>query len=266
MVEPGQPPPVRHRLIDRVAGRGGAEALAVARAEAPDAVLVEQGLGGGQEGEAAFLVAGGALGRRIEAAHALDLVAEEVEPQPLALARREEVDDSAAHRIFAGILDGVGAVVAVGAEQGRQFRHVDPLARRETGDELADPERGQGALGRGVDGGDEKLRPGRLALKRVEGRQPLRRGAQRRRGPVVGQAVPGREGEHLELGREIGRRVLEMPHRRLVGRDEHRPALRGAREVRGEPGQEARGRSGQGHRPLRGEDLVEVGHYSGCLI
>ena len=103
MVDAGEPPPVRDRLIERIAGRGGAEHLAIARAEALDAVLVEQGLGGGEQGEAvdpvdAALVAG------IEAADALDLVAEEIEPERLLLARREQIDQAAAHRELAGIV------------------------------------------------------------------------------------------------------------------------------------------------------------------
>ena len=41
-----------------------------------------------------------------------------------------------------------------------------------------------------------------LRLERVQRRQPLGRHAQRRRGAVVGQAVPAGKGQHLELGRE----------------------------------------------------------------
>ena len=86
MVDAGDAAAVRHRLVERIAGRGGAEQFAIGGAEALDAVLVEQGLGGGQQGEAVDPV-DAALGRGIEAAHALDLVAEEIEPQRLLLAR-----------------------------------------------------------------------------------------------------------------------------------------------------------------------------------
>src|SRR3546814_18981443 len=53
---------VRNRLIERVAGRGRAEAFAVTAAEALDAVLVEQRFGCGQGGEAVD-AAGGETGR-----------------------------------------------------------------------------------------------------------------------------------------------------------------------------------------------------------
>src|SRR5438309_9911944 len=103
MVDAGQAAPLGNRLVDRIAGRGGTESFAVARAEALDAVFVEQGLGSGEEGEAASLVAGRALRAGIEAANALDLVAEEIEAQAFALAGREEIDDAAAHRELAGV-------------------------------------------------------------------------------------------------------------------------------------------------------------------
>src|SRR3546814_16300418 len=86
---------VRNRLIERVAGRGRAEAFAVTAAEALDAVLVEQRFGCGQEGEAVD-AAGGALVARIEGAHALDLVAGEIEPQCVFLAARKQSDPPAA--------------------------------------------------------------------------------------------------------------------------------------------------------------------------
>jgi hypothetical protein len=58
------------------------------------------------------------------------------------------------------------------------------------------------------------------------------------------------------------RGVDDRPHRRLVGRDEDRAAaatVRGAREIGGEPRQETRRHAGQRHRPVGGEDLLEVG-------
>ena len=193
MVDAGDPPPVRHRLVERIAGRGGAEQFAIGRAEALDAVLVEQGLGGGQQGEAVDPV-DAALGGGIEAAHALDLVAEEIEPQRLLLAGGKQVDEAAAHRELAGIAHRLGAAIAIGLEQGREPVEVDPLAGREPGDELADAERRQRPLRRGVDGGDEQLRPGRLALQRVQASPAARRSraATASCGRRAGSPRPGR--------------------------------------------------------------------------
>ena len=79
----------------------------------------------------------------------------------------------AAHRIFALVVDGVGADVAVGLEQRGQLVAADPLAGFQAGDELADAERGQRALGRGVGGGQDELRLLRRALQPVERGEPL---------------------------------------------------------------------------------------------
>ena len=103
MLHARQPPPVADRLVERIAGGVGAELLAIAGAEALDRLLVEQGLAGRHQGEGLGL-AGRALVGGVEPAHRLDLVAEEVEPERRLLARREQVDDRAAHRIFAGVV------------------------------------------------------------------------------------------------------------------------------------------------------------------
>src|SRR5689334_20041583 len=112
MLHAGEATAVAHCLIERVAGGGGSEHLAVAAAEALDAVLVEQRFGGGEEHEMIDRT-GGALIIGVEAAQSLDLVAEEIEPQRAGFAGGEEIDDAAAHRIFAGVMDGVGAHIAV---------------------------------------------------------------------------------------------------------------------------------------------------------
>ena len=105
------PAAVGKRLVERILCRGRAELLAIAGAEALDAVFVEQRFGRRHQGEGFGLV-GRALVGGIEAAQAVDLVAEEIEPQRAVLARREEVDQRAAHRIFAVLGDRVGALVA----------------------------------------------------------------------------------------------------------------------------------------------------------
>ena len=190
MLHAGEAAAFADRLVERVAGRGGAEQVAVAAAEALDRFLVEQRFGRGEQGEAVE-PAGGALVGGVEGADALDLVAEEVEAERLLLAGREQVDEAAADRELALIVDGVGADVAVGLEELREAVAVDPLAGREGGDELADAERGDDALGRGVGGGEEELRPGALGLQAVERGDALGHDAQAGRGAVVGEAVPG---------------------------------------------------------------------------
>ena len=258
VIDSSDPAPVRNRLVDRIAGRGGAEPLAIGGAEALDAVFVEQGFRGRQQSEA-FDPVDASLGGGIEAAHAFDLVAEEIQPERFRLARREEIDQAAPDRELSGIANRLGSSISVRLEQSGQPVDSHPLPRGQSGDKLADPERRQGSLEHRVHRRDEKLGPGLLALEGVEGREPLGRRAKRRRASIVGEAVPGGEAQHFELGREIAGRIGKRPHRRFVGRDEDGAALRRAREIGGEPGQEARRDAGQGHRPLRGNDRGKVG-------
>src|SRR5690349_11184111 len=100
MLHAAHSPAFGQRLIERVASRGRSEFLAIARTEALDAVLVEQSLRSGHQGEAVSLV-GRALVGGIETPQALDLVAEEIEPKRQLLSGREKVDQRAADRIFA---------------------------------------------------------------------------------------------------------------------------------------------------------------------
>ena len=253
MLHAGHPPAVGHRLVERVAGRVGAELLAVARAEALDRLLVEQRFRRRHQGEGLGLV-GRALVGGIEAAQALDLVAEEVEPERLLLAGREQVDERPAHRIFAMLGDGVGALVAKGVQLLDQLLALDPLALGDAPGQLADAERASAAAG----SRHWRWRPAAAALSRfacsafsVASRSAITRRAGR--SAVVGQAVPGREGQHLDLGREQRHGVGKRAHRRFVGGDHHRAAalpdaVRRAREVGREPRQEARRHAGQGQR------------------
>ena len=102
------------------------------------------------------------------------------------------------------------------------------------------------ALGRGAGGGDQQLRLVALAPAArcsVASRSAMTRSAGR--GAVVGQAVPAGQGQHLDLGREQRRRCRRArasPLRRRRSRPRGRlaRAVRRAREIGGEPRQEAR--------------------------
>ncbi len=65
-----------------------------------------------------------ALSEGRERAHRLDLVAEELDPERLAAGRREDVDDAAAHRELAAIVDPLDPLVAGERERLRQA--LDP--------------------------------------------------------------------------------------------------------------------------------------------
>ncbi len=161
-----QTPPVAHRLIERIAGCSRAEGFAIATAKALDRVFVQQGFGGGEEGEALHRP-GRPLIARIEPAERFYLIAEEVEPQGLGFAAGIQIDDAAPDRKFACVMHGVGADIAVGLKQFGKLRYRDPLARREACDQLTHAERRQRALRDGIDRREDKLRGLWLGLQGV---------------------------------------------------------------------------------------------------
>ena len=110
----------------------------------------------------------------------------------LRLARREQVDQRPAHGIFAGLGDGVGALVAERVQLPDQRLAVDPLALGDAPGQLADAERGQQPLGRGIGGGDQQLRACR-ASPAARSASPAARpspAAPARRGRRAGSPTP----------------------------------------------------------------------------
>ena len=72
-------------------------------------------------------LADGALRLRIEAADRFQRVAEEVQPHRRGHARRVEVDDAAAHGVFAGLAHGRGAQEAVGLQPAARGRSMSTM-------------------------------------------------------------------------------------------------------------------------------------------
>jgi hypothetical protein len=218
MFHPGLPPPFADGLIQRIAGCGRPEQLAIAGAEPLDARLVQQRLAGREQGKAVQMPLRALIGR-VKAAQRFHLVAEKIDAHTAGLARRVEIDDAAAHRELALIGHRVDTDEAVGDQQLGQRVAVDPRAGLQAGRQLADAKRGQGALRDRGDGGQDQLAALRRSLQRCQGRQPV--GADPHAGPrpVIGQAVPCRKTVHRQFGGEKGGRIRDCRHRRVVGRD-----------------------------------------------
>ena len=162
-----------------------------------------------------------ALRLRIEGADGLDLVAEKVEPHRLAHARREQIEDAAADRIIAGLAHGRGAGIAIQFEPARDPLHRQHIAGRGR-QRLPHHHGARGhALQDRVDGGQHHR--GLVAgLDIGEPRQrghALRQHAGMRRHAVIGQAVPGREFQPLDLGREERKSARQRRHPRSVAAD-----------------------------------------------
>ena len=216
--------------------------------------------------------AGRALVGGVEAAHRLDLVAEEIEPQrgrvrPPGTGRR-----STRAPQFAG-------VVRPRRCAGSRWRRAGRPARRARS---ARPRRGAGSAG-GCGTGSARAgsrhwrwRPAvagpcaaACSAWSVASRSAITRSAGR--GAVVGQAVPRRA---ASAPRPRARtpapcrpaRASPLRRRRRSPRGRLAPVpMRRAREIGGEPRQEARGHAGEGQRRLRLEDALRAARSLGDL-
>ena len=170
------------------------------------------------------------LGGRIEGPDRLQFRAEHVQPHRLLKARREDIDDSPTHRELALLRHGRGAHIAVGREIPFQRRclEIKTDRRLEPGPVGHFPRRC--ALRRRADRGHNQHRRAvaRRALRQPgQGRHPLRRNRGRRAQPVIGQAVPRRELDHLDALGEEAEGLNKLAHPGIVPRHEQPDAAPG---------------------------------------
>ena len=218
--------------IERIIARR-AEQVQIAGAEPADGAGVQQGLGHGRQGDLGAL-AGRALGRRIEGADRFQFGAEHVEPYRLLEARRKDIDDPAAHGVFAALVDGRGAHVAVGGEIDLQRLDIElpPDDGLEPGG-AGDLARRRALEGRGH-GRDDQQRPGLVGGAPGQSGQrghAFGRDARGRAQPVVGQAVPGRKLDDLDVPGEEVERLHEGAGAREVPGHEDADAAGGLQPV-----------------------------------
>ncbi len=206
------------RFVERIVMADGPEQLAIAGAEALDRRLVEQHLAHRLQREALQRGAA-ALAHRVEAADRFQSVAEQVEAQRLGRARREQIDDTAAQRVFARLAHRVGAPVAVMGEERNQL--LDLQCAADLGREhhaLEHPAR-RHALQDGVDGGDHHPPAAGPCGRIGQDLQGINAPADDRaigRHAVIGQTVPSREGQHLQRRVEKRQRLGQRRHARVV--------------------------------------------------
>ena len=250
-------------LVQRIVALGRAELGDIAHAEAADGVGDELEFRDRHQVERAH-VEQRALGLGVEGADRFQAVAEEVEPDRLFEAGRKQIEDAAAHGVFAGLAHGRGAVVAVVLEPGDDGVHRHDIAGRDRQrlrrDQLA---RGH-ALHDGVHRGQHDQRlvaAGERCQPRQRG-QALRQNAAMRRDAVIGLAIPGREGQHRQIGGEELQRAFELLHPGAVAADHGkadgrllRPRRDGAGEIGDDEALGALGDIGKRQRAAGREQL-----------
>ena len=201
-------------LVERVVA-DRAEQFAIAGPETRDGGIVECEFDHRfQRQPVAF--AGRALGRRIEIADLLDLVAEQVETYRFLEARREQIDDTAADGIFAGLTHRLGFVVAVLREEELHDRDIDAIPHRHREGGIAHHVLRRHALRSGVHGRDDQARLFRRRQQLGEGGDTLPDNLGIRRDAVVRQTIPGRERHDLKC------RIVKCDQ---VGKPRHAPVI-----------------------------------------
>ena len=223
----GEAAALAHRLVERIARRHGAEGGPIVLAEAADRLLAQHHLAGRHEVERAGSGrwCAGSPDRR---GGSISSVSPKKSSRTGAAdARREEVDDAAAHRVLADVADGRRAVEAVRLQPAHQPVHADDCCRLR---------RPRSAPRRSSRSGTRWMMA--LAVVRTT-RGPCgcrEQSVQRahapsrhvgiRRDAVVGQAVPGRERHRRQRRREEGERALRRGEAAGIARDEEERAAR----------------------------------------
>ena len=199
-----------------------------------------------------------------KAADRFQRVAEKVEPHGLIEPGRKQIENAAAHGIFAGLAHGRGAVVAIVLQPRHDRIHRHDVAGRDRQRLRRDEFARRHPLHDGVDRGqhDQRLVAAFKPRQPRQRGQPLRQDAAMRRHPVIGLAVPGRKLQHRQIGREEFQRPRQLLHARAVAAD-HREADRrrfrsrrdGARQIRDHQAFGALGDIGKGQRAAGREQL-----------
>jgi hypothetical protein len=146
----------------------------------------------------------------------------------LETAGRIEIEDAAAHGIFAMLHDRARAPETGLLQAPHELVHVDVLARREGFQRLANKLARRHALQGGIDRRDDD---GRLAPPggRENGQrgQPLGNDLGIGRDAVVGHAIPGRDGDHAHMWSKEGQGGGERLEPPVVAGDVHQDGLLG---------------------------------------
>ena len=228
MLHAGEAPPFADRGVEAVVARRRAERLDVVAAEAADRLGRQRHLGHRLQRDLVAR-AGGALRGDVEGADRLQRVAEEIEPHRFGGAGRVEIEDAAAHGELADIAHRRHALEAGGFQPRDQRVHVDVVAGSCAETLRLDHLGRRNALEERIGGGEDDGAV-RVLLQRDHGRQrvqPARRGVGAGRHAVVGQAIPGREFQHRQVGRCEGERLDDRGQPLPVARDEQDRAVGG---------------------------------------
>ena len=167
--EAGMAAALAHRLEKHIALGLAAELGDITHAEALDRFLGELDFAGGEQCKL-FDAAGRPLRFRIEGADRFQRVAEKIEPHRRARPRGVEIENAAAHGVFADVAHGRGADKAVGLEPTRDLVHRPYIAGRKRERLRGDRRAKRHALQQRIDRGEHDAGIAVRARKRCQRR------------------------------------------------------------------------------------------------
>ena len=222
------PPPRRNRHIKRVIRRRRAEQFAIPLAKPRNAIPVQKHLAHRAQGQR-MKIGARTLRRRVKGPHGINLIAEHVDANRLSLTGRKQINNPAPHSIFAIFHDGARAVVTIGLQKPDNRRGIHPPAALERQGAAGKHCPGRHFLHQRIDGGEQNPRPGGGHGQLRQRGHPLGHNLRIGRNPVIRQAIPGWEAQHLRLGHEEGQPLLQPGHAAIIARHMHnRPGTLGA--------------------------------------
>ena len=209
-------------LVKRVVRAGGTELLPVTRAEPAHCVIIEQYLA--DRPQYGFVeLPGRALVERVEGADGFERVAKEIKPYRLCGSGGVEIDDAASDREFARLAHRVGTDVAVVAKEALQPVKPDAAARTQCQNPAIKKLPRRHALDQRVDRREHDPLVARIRRQPGQGCDAPADDLPVRRYPVIGQAVPSREGQRLDLGVKERERRGKPRHPAVVAADMQPP-------------------------------------------
>ncbi len=215
----------RNTLIQRIVVAAGAEGDTVAGAEFGDRRFVQGRFQGAADRKAVELFLG-PLGRRIERPHLFQLVTEEIQAHRALGPGGIDIDDPAAHGVFPRLVDRFDPCVRRVAQAFQNLVLGNPVADLQAQARIAEISARRHPLQHRRNGGQHHRR--RTLRARAMAQFGQRADAAGddiglRRDPVVGQAIPCRKGQHLEVRRHEGQRLGRQVHMDVVaGHEQNR--------------------------------------------
>ncbi len=228
-------------FIEQVVALGRAERRDIAHAETANGFRDQTEFGHRHKVEAAHVYQR-ALCLCIEGADRFQRIAEEIEPYRLFEACGKQVEDAAAHRVFAALTHRRGARIAIVLEPADDAVHADHIAGRNRQRLRRHQTTLRHTLQDRVDRGehDQRLVAALQPRQFCQCRDTLRNNGAVRRDAVIGLAIPGRELQHRDIRRKEIQSAGKLRHPAGVATDHGNTDRRrilarsdGAREIGG---------------------------------